>query len=607
MDTNQHYSPWDQLPALEPKTVSPPLGEFYDNTAKHLIKDTVRIMNNGLSIDMDRVFELEETLNEQLLDVKARLAANPLISEFQKLQHHRLTKDFIAERKTKLRDSSYYLKPFDYSNMVHRSYFMHLYATQQGIPLPAEEVSPGISKWPANLVKTFAKTRPFLQQFLLGKLTKHTLFDEATQLIADHKSAMYNEKFLSQIKSPDLEMPEFNPASSKQKQELFAWLNVESEKTSKDTGLPSFDRDEIERIHKETLDDNIKDFTQSFIDHSFAAIVRNNFIEAFYRYSIDNRLYGTLKLLGAKSARYTSQNPNLLNMPSTKSIFAKPIKRCFKAPEGKIILTADYSALEDRVIASLTRDTNKCNVFLEGLDGHCLNAYGYFPEEIAALMPITGNTVTDVKEFDKLRADLPALDAIRQKGKPATFGLSYGAYPPKVSRSLKISLPAAEAIFNNYHNVLYPDITNYRENYVLPTVQEHGRIHLGLGFYLKSDDPNRDIRTLANATVQFWSILTAIAINKMHQYIDDAGLQDSVKIVSTIYDSIYFEIDKDPEIIKWVNDRLIPVMSKDFMPDQTVHNDAESEIGPDWATLKAIPANATTTQINEVLKDLYDT
>lgn len=78
-------------------------------------------------------------------------------------------------------------------------------------------------------------------------------------------------------------------------------------------------------------------------------------------------------------------------------------------------------------------------------------------------------------------------------------GLSYGAYPPKVSATLKIPLSEAEAIFNNYHNVLYPGITNYRENYVLPTATTNGKLHLGLGCYLHTNDARKDIRTLSNA------------------------------------------------------------------------------------------------------------
>ena len=110
----------------------------------------------------------------------------------------------------------------------------------------------------------------------------------------------------------------------------------------------------------------------------------------------------------------------MLNTPSTASIYAKPVKRCFIAPDDFLIYAIDLSALEDRVMASLSRDTNKCNIFLQNLDGHCLNAYGYFPEEIAQYMPITNDIVTDVKHFFDLQEHgHKELKAIRQRGKPA--------------------------------------------------------------------------------------------------------------------------------------------------------------------------------------------
>lgn len=606
-DTNESsYSPHGLLPAPEPSTYSPPLGYFYHNVAKHLIKDTVRLMSNGLHIDLDKVEQLETTLDEQLAKVQQELASNPLISEFQQIQHSRIIKDYITDRKSKMRTVDYYLKPFKHNDTTHRSYFMYLFAREYNLPQPSELVEgTTVPKWSAKLVNTFASTRPVLQRLLKGELTSHPLIDEAMDLLATDKCNIYNQKYLDAIHSPNVPIPTFNPASSTQKQELFKWLGIESDKTSKTTGLPSFDRDEIERINKETTDEHVRHLTQCFIDHSFAAIVRNNFIEAFYRYTVNDRLYGTYKLLGAKTGRYTSSNPNMLNMPSTGSIFAKPIKQCFTASPGFVIAAIDYAALEDRVMASLSRDPNKCGLFLEDLDGHSLSATYYYPDRVAALIgPFTDNREASRQLKHLVDEGNKAAKEVRQDSKPISFGLAYGAFPKKVAATVKIPLVDAQIIFNAYHNELYPGITEYRENYVLPTTRKNGRIHLGLGFYMKSDDPDRDIRTLNNGTCQFWSILTALTINKLHHLIDEANYQKDILITSTIYDSIYFEVRDDPTIVKWLNDNIIPVITTDFMFDQVIKNEAQLEIGTSWADLHGLPISASLEEISTILESL---
>lgn len=297
----------------------------------------------------------------------------------------------------------------------------------------------------------------------------------------------------------------------------------------------------------------------------------------------------------------------MLNAPSTGSIYAKPIKKCFVAPPGYVVFAIDYAALEDRVIASLTRDKNKCAVFTEGVDGHSLGACAYFPDAVSKHMQLTGDSIADAKEFKRLvdEGNKP-LKELRQNGKPVTFGLSYGAFPPKVAQSIKCDLPTAEKIFNNYHQKLYPDITKYREQYVLPTVKATGKIHLGLGFYMQSDKPDADIRTLSNATCQMWSLLTALGINELHRRIDHTFVSpDIIQVTSSIYDSIYGIALADVDVLKWLNDNIVDILVKDFMVDQTVHNEAQLEIGLDWASLHPLPIHASTEEIQQVLQGLY--
>lgn len=242
---------------------------------------------------------------------------------------------------------------------------------------------------------------------------------------------------------------------------------------------------------------------------------------------------------------------------------------------------------------------------MEDLDGHSLSATYYYPSRVTDIIGVfSDNKLASRLLKQKVDEGDKSAKSVRQDSKPISFGLAYGAFPKKVAATVKIPLIEAEGIFNAYHNELYPGITNYRENYVLPTANSTGRIHLGLGFYLNSDSPDRDIRTLNNGTCQFWSTLTALTINKMHQLIDEAGYQNDVFMVSTIYDSIYAEVREDPTIIKWYNDNIIPIMITDFMEGQLVHNDAQLELGRDWASLHPLSHNAPISEIQSVLESL---
>jgi len=212
--TSSHYSPWDQLPAPIPAETSYYTRHFYEHTAKHLIRDTVRIMMNGLHIDLDKVIELEATLDKQLELVSQRLAHNPLIQEFNKIQHKRNIKSYRMERKTKLREPSYYYKPFNPKDATHRSFFMSLFAAKYDLPLPSEELMPGIPKWSSKLVRKLSSTRPVLVRMLEGHLTEnHELVKQTVESVAKLKADLYNKSYLDQIKDPPIPVPEFNPGS----------------------------------------------------------------------------------------------------------------------------------------------------------------------------------------------------------------------------------------------------------------------------------------------------------------------------------------------------------------------------------------------------------
>lgn len=602
--------PHQLLPLPPPSEYDPSVSDpdyFYKNVLLPLNKDFVRIMSNGILIDYSAAEELRITVTAIIEQVQQTLNANPIIQEFQNIQYSKKYSEYLTEMETKKKTVSDFIKPYKPDDVFHRTYVVNTI-------LEANNLSQyTCSKWTIADIKQFLTIQniPILHSVMNKTIPEASEYiSTAMQSIAEEKMRIYNKSHyddkVSTVTREKL-LPPFNPGSSTQKKALFSHLGIEPLTYSDDTGEASWGRDQIEEIYRSTpnTDTDLKELLQCFVDHSYSAIIKNNFMEAFDKFTVDGRLYGNLNLFGTKTARPTSNSPNLLNMPSTGSIYSKPLKKCFVAPDDFLIYTADLSALEDRVIANLSGDTNKCNIFLEGLDGHSLNAVGYFPDRLKPILGENHDNVAYVKEFMRLNDEgNKEIKTIRQEGKGPTFGLAYGAYPAKIAATIKCTLLEAETIFNNYHNVLYPGITKYREEYVLPTAIAQGYLHLGLGCRLYTDNPDKDIRTLNNATIQFWSILTLLAVNELHHLIDESGYQNDIRVISTIYDSIYIEVRKDPTIIKWLNDTLIPLMCVDFIPNTIVHNDASGEIGPNWANLTAIPQNATIDQIKEIIYDI---
>lgn len=587
--------PFQRLPAPMPFDSDPGPTYFYENFARHFVPDMIQMMDTGLVIDPDAVEDLRKLIDKVQDGVYETLGKNSLVKKYQEQYRRPAAQKEHEEKATQaVRTLEDYLKPFKPGDMIHRTWVVNTHLVDIGLSKDQRD------KWPVKDIKQYNafKKDPLLAALVDKRdLSSNSTVHLAMKKLAEYKLDLWNRPRYEKSKEP-VDLSPFNPNSSKQVSELFHMLKIPAKAYSKDTGEPSWGRDQIEELRNETKDEVMIEMLDAMIENSFSAIIKTNFIKAFDTFTVDGVLHGNVKLFGAKSFRNTSNSPNLLNAPSTKSIYAKPLKRAFKAKDDFVIYTADLSALEDRVISNLSGDENKCNVFKEGLDGHSLNACGYYTQKIEAITGKFDNNVDFVKAFMKKRDEGDkVIDKLRQDSKAPTFKLAYGGFPDAHKGGV-----ITQEIFDRYHDVLYPGITDYRENYVLPTARQQGYIHLGLGCRLYTDDPEGDIRTLHNATVQFWSILTLIAINEFNYRIREENLQDYVKVQSTIYDSIYTQTYRDPEIIKWTNDNLIEILTAPYLENEIIHNEAEGEIGLNWADLHKVPNNASVEDIAEVLK-----
>lgn len=132
---------------------------------------------------------------------------------------------------------------------------------------------------------------------------------------------------------------------------------------------------------------------------------------------IDGRLRCNFNSDGTKTGRFSSNNPNLQNQPNNKKF---PIRRSFVAGRGNKLLIADYSQIELRVMAHVSKDERFCNAFNNGEDIH-------------------GAVASD-------------LGIERKHAKIVNFGVLYGMGYQKLAGSLGVSERAAKEIIENYES-----------------------------------------------------------------------------------------------------------------------------------------------------------
>lgn len=140
----------------------------------------------------------------------------------------------------------------------------------------------------------------------------------------------------------------------------------------------------------------------------------------------DSRIHTTYNQAGTVTGRFSSQNPNLQNIP-VKSETGREIRRAFVVPAGWKMLSADYSQIELRIAAVLSGDKIMKEAFLKGKDIHAATASAVFnvPE----------------KEVTK---------EMRRRAKVINFGILYGMGARSLAENLGVSLDEAKKYLEEY-------------------------------------------------------------------------------------------------------------------------------------------------------------
>ena len=243
----------------------------------------------------------------------------------------------------------------------------------------------------------------------------------------------------------------------------------------------------------------------------------------------DGRIHSTFTQNVTATGRLSSLNPNLQNIP-VRSEEGKRIRRGFVAPEGKVLVSADYSQFELRLAAVLAGDEALVSDFNHDVDIHTKTAAEVYQ--------------IPMEEVTKLQ---------RRVAKVINFGIMYGMSPKGLSDATEMNFFEAKRFIDEYFKVRQK-IYAYL-NHTLEEARETGEVRTFYGRKRPTPDvksSNFIIRNAAERAAQNMPIQgTEADLMKRAMIAVDKKLPEGAKLVLQIHDSLVVECDKaDEEAVK---------------------------------------------------------
>src|SRR3989338_1364153 len=239
----------------------------------------------------------------------------------------------------------------------------------------------------------------------------------------------------------------------------------------------------------------------------------------------DGRLHTTFIQTGTTTGRISSMNPNLQNIP-VKGEYGKEIRKAFLADTGYLLCAFDYSQIELRVLAILSRDGDFVRMFKEGKDIHAAVA----------------SEVFKVPE-DEVTRDM------RRKAKVINFGIIYGMGVRSLEKALEGSREEAQRFYDNYFKE-FPGVAAYMENVKREALKNGFTTTLfGRRRYIEGiRSPIPYIRAGAermaiNAPIQGSAAdIIKLAMARVHDELKKAGILEDTRLLLQVHDELVYEV-----------------------------------------------------------------
>ncbi len=274
---------------------------------------------------------------------------------------------------------------------------------------------------------------------------------------------------------------------------------------------------------------------------------------------LTGKIHTTFNQIQTATGRLSSANPNLQNIP-VRTEDGREIRRAFVADPGHLLLSADYSQIELRVIADISRDPEMTEAFLTDTDIHRSTAAKIYHEPL--------DQVTDEQ---------------RRRAKTANFGIIYGISAFGLAQRLHIPRYEAKELIDGYFRT-YPHIQDYIER-AIATAREKGFVTTIMGRKRMLPDINSRSavvrgyaeRNAVNAPIQGSAAdIIKLAMVRIHKEFGRLGLKS--KMIIQVHDELVFDVI--PEELPVVQRTVTRLMTEAHTG--TVPMEVASGVGQNW-------------------------
>ena len=348
---------------------------------------------------------------------------------------------------------------------------------------------------------------------------------------------------------------EFNLDSPKQLLEiLYEKLGLPVlKKTPK--GQPSTNEDTLQRLSEEY------ELPKIILQYRTLAKLKSTYTDSLI--NIENpktkRIHTSYQQAVTSTGRLSSTEPNLQNIP-IKTAEGRRIREAFVPEKGNILISADYSQIELRIMAHLSDDKNLTNAFNNDIDVHSSTAAEVF-----------GVSIEDVSQDQ------------RRSAKAINFGLMYGMSAFGLTRQLGIPRGEAQEYLDTYF-ARYTGVRDYMDN-IKAKAKEDKFVEtiMGRRLYLNEINAANGLRRQAAERAAINAPLQGSAADIIKKAMLDIDLlllneMQEVKMIMQVHDELVFECPKD-------NADMVMQKMKDTM-EKTVKLNipliAEAAIGYNW-------------------------